>query len=217
MAATSTSRATWRSRSPLSSEADEEQQPEADVLLPQPAGLGVDIVDVERMGRVLSRTPRFAMRVFTDRERAYCEGRGRPEMHYAARFAAKEAVAKALGSGFSGFGPADVEVVSDEETGRPLVRLHGGAAQVAERQGVVAVHVSLSHTPKLAVANAVAVTSGSLPRREERDDPKQRLERAFKEARSLLDEMDALQHGADLGQGEGGVGQGADDLASARR
>ena len=65
------------------------------------AGIGVDMLEIERMERVLARRPNFARRVFTEEERAYCEKCARPAEHYAARFAAREAVVKALGTGFS--------------------------------------------------------------------------------------------------------------------
>ena len=73
-------------------------------------GLGVDIVEIERMRRILDRTPSFAHKVFTDAEQDYCNRKGNPATHYAARFAAKEAVCKALGTGIlaSGIGMRDV-------------------------------------------------------------------------------------------------------------
>ena len=83
-------------------------------------GLGVDIVEIERMRRILDRTPSFAHKVFTDAEQDYCNRKGNPATHYAARFAAKEAVCKALGTGIlaSGIGMRDVEVVRDSH-GKP--------------------------------------------------------------------------------------------------
>ena len=64
-------------------------------------GLGVDIVEIARMRRILERTPSFREKVFSEEERSYCESTANPEVHYATRFAAKEAVLKALGTGFS--------------------------------------------------------------------------------------------------------------------
>ena len=73
------------------------------------ASVGVDMVEIARMEKVLGRRPNFAKRVFTKEERAYCDRMARPAQHYAARFAAREAVLKALGTGFSrGIGFADV-------------------------------------------------------------------------------------------------------------
>lgn len=174
------------------------------------AGLGVDIVEVERVARACERSARFTQRVFTEGERAYCEAHGHPERHYAARFAAKEAVAKALGTGFRGFGPQDVEVVLNEK-GRPGIELHGGAAAVAAEAGIIAVHVSLSHTSGMAVANAVAVTEETLPHRDKGETPQEKLFKAFKEARTLLDELDAHQRGGEAGQGAPAAEENATD------
>lgn len=115
-------------------------------------GVGVDVLDVARMERALARTPALLTRVFTAGEVRAC--RGRPD-RLAARFAAKEAVAKALGTGIRGFAFRDVEVVADP-LGRPEVVLHGPAAAVAAARGVARVHLSLSTSAALAVANAVA-------------------------------------------------------------
>ena len=155
------------------------------------AGLGVDIVEIARMETVLARTPRFAQRVFTDGERDYCERHHRPAAHYATHFAAKEAVLKALGTGFAqGIGPADVEITHDDR-GRPLVLLHERAQQIAVERGVVEVQVSLSRTHGTAVANAICITRESRPRRAEKHDPRSELTAAFKELRGMLDDMGA--------------------------
>ena len=92
-------------------------------------GLGVDIVEIERMRRILARTPSFARKVFSEAERAYCDAKANPEVHYATRFAAKEAVVKALGTGFSeGIGVRDIEVRRTTK-GRPYVVLTGRARE----------------------------------------------------------------------------------------
>ncbi len=117
-------------------------------------GLGVDIVEIARMRAALERHPRMKERLFSEEERAYCDKRSRPEVHYAMRFAAKEAVLKALGCGFSGVGFRDVEVSRDQR-GRPIPRLSGRAAQIAAAAGVVEMHLSLSYTHTNAVASAV--------------------------------------------------------------
>lgn len=119
-------------------------------------GVGVDAIEVERVRAALRRTPSLLGRLFTVGEQAACVTRC-GDLRYgglAARFAAKEAVAKALGTGVRGFRWLDVEVESDE-FGKPSVRLHGAAAERAADLGVAAVHLSLSHSPTLAVANAV--------------------------------------------------------------
>lgn len=151
-------------------------------------GLGVDIVEIERMKAALERTPRLKERLFSAEERAYCDARSRPEVHYALRFAAKEAVLKALGTGFSGMRFTDVEV-SRETTGRPVPKLSGRAAERAAELGVIEMHLSLSFTHSTAVASAVAITEDARPRKDERPDPKAELAASFKEARALLDDI----------------------------
>ncbi|MDO8879285.1 MAG: holo-ACP synthase [Coriobacteriia bacterium] len=155
----------------------------------QVAGLGVDIVEIDRMREALRRHPRIRERLFSEEERAYCDARNKPEIHYAMRFAAKEAVLKALGTGFSGMTFRDVEVVRDER-GRPVPRLSGRAAEVAEAAGVVEMHLSLSFTHANAVASAVAITEGMRPRRDpEPETPADRLASSFKSARAMLDDV----------------------------
>ena len=151
-------------------------------------GLGVDIVEIDRMRQALERRPRMKERLFSAEERAYCDKRSRPEVHYALRFAAKEAVLKALGTGFSGMRFTDVEVVR-EQSGRPVPRLSGRAAEQAEALGIVEMHLSLSFTHSTAVASAVAITEGARPRKDERPDPMAQLAADFKEACALLDEV----------------------------
>jgi holo-[acyl-carrier protein] synthase len=156
---------------------------------PAITGLGVDIVEIARMRAALERRPRMKERLFSEEERAYCESRNKPEIHYAMRFAAKEAVLKALGTGFSGMRFRDVEVVRDER-GRPAPKLSGRAVEVAEAAGVVEVHLSLSFTHENAGASAVAITERMRPRAEEvAETPQQRLAASFKDARSMLDEV----------------------------
>jgi holo-[acyl-carrier protein] synthase len=153
------------------------------------AGLGVDIVEIDRMRDALARRPRMKERLFSEDEREYCEKRNKPEIHYALRFAAKEAVLKALGTGFSGMRFRDVEVVRDER-GRPTPKLSGRAAAVAEAAGVVEMHLSLSFTHATAVASAVAITEEMRPRRAlEPETPQQRLAAAFKGTKSMLDDV----------------------------
>jgi holo-[acyl-carrier protein] synthase len=119
-------------------------------------GIGVDLVEVPRMRRALARTPGLAQRVFTDAERAYCERRRDPTERYAARFAAKEAVMKALGVGLGAFGFHDVEVVK-ARSGEPSLRLAGKAAVLASERGVAEWRLTLTHTASVAEAIAVAL------------------------------------------------------------
>lgn len=153
-------------------------------------GLGVDIVEIERMRLALTRHPRMKERIFSEEERAYCDARNKPHIHYAMRFAAKEAVLKALGMGFSGgIRFTDVEVVRDER-GRPEPRLTGRAAEVAHEAGVAELHLSLSFTHSTAVASAVAITEDMRPRRDDAPPtPQEQLAASFKDARRLLDEV----------------------------
>lgn len=122
-------------------------------------GVGVDALEIERLQAALARTPTLAARLFTVGERAHCTSRcgDLRAGGLAARFAAKEAVAKALGTGVHRFGFRDIEVANDAN-GRPEVRLHGGAAERAAALGITAVHLSLSTTTELALAHAVAVS-----------------------------------------------------------
>lgn len=151
-------------------------------------GLGVDIVEIGRMATALERHPRMRERLFSAEERAYCDKRNRPEIHYALRFAAKEAVLKALGTGFAGMKFTDVEVVRDAG-GRPAPRLSGRAKEVADSLGVVELHLSLSYTHTTAVASAVAITT---PKEADGpQDPEKRRAAAFKDARALLDDLES--------------------------
>jgi holo-[acyl-carrier protein] synthase len=121
-------------------------------------GLGVDVVDLDRFAGVLERRARFATRVFTDAERAYCDQAKGPMKRverYAVRFAAKEAVMKVLGVGLGEFGFHDVEVAR-EESGAPALALHGKAAAVAAERGATVWHVSLSHSDVVAIAVVAA-------------------------------------------------------------
>jgi len=115
------------------------------------AEVGIDVLEIERLELALERRPRLAERLFTDAERAYAARRARPGQHLAARFCAKEAVAKALGLQAWSF--RDVEVVSTD--GPPTVRLSGIAAARARELGVE-VNVSLTHTRRDAAAVAIA-------------------------------------------------------------
>jgi holo-[acyl-carrier protein] synthase len=118
--------------------------------------IGIDIIEVRRVGETIERTPRFAERVFTAAERAYCESRGAvAAQHYAARFAAKEAALKALQTGWSGgIAWQDIEV-SAKESGAPLILFHGRAFELYEKTGATAVHLSIAHTSEHAVAQVV--------------------------------------------------------------
>jgi holo-[acyl-carrier protein] synthase len=119
--------------------------------------IGIDIIEVGRVREVLSRTPRFRERVFTEGERAYCDGRGPvvAAKHYAARFAAKEAALKALGTGWSGqIAWQDVEVLRRDE-GVPALLFHNRVRELFEQSGATHAHLSLSHTSEHAIAQVI--------------------------------------------------------------
>ena len=121
-------------------------------------GHGVDLVEIARIGAMLANHPqRFPERVFTPAERAASLPPRRRAEFLAGRFAAKEAVLKALGTGLShGITWTDVEIVPDD-AGRPRVRLHQAAAERARTLGVRDVHLSITHTRSHALASAIAV------------------------------------------------------------
>ena len=108
------------------------------------------------MRETIARTPRFAARVFTDAERAYCESRGAAAaQHYAARFAAKEAALKALQTGWSGgISWQDVEVTA-KDSGAPVILFHGRALELYEATGAIAAHISIAHTTQHAIAEVI--------------------------------------------------------------
>ncbi|HXQ59875.1 MAG TPA: holo-ACP synthase [Acidimicrobiales bacterium] len=122
-------------------------------------GIGIDAVDVARFRAVLERRPAVAGRLFTDAERSYAASGKDPASRLAARFAAKEAVLKALGVGIGAADFHDVEVVRDPG-GAPRLALAGRAATLAAARGVRWWHLSLSHTELVAVASVVAEGDG---------------------------------------------------------
>ena len=118
-------------------------------------GIGVDLVEVERFRTSIERTPGILDRCFTVDERAYAEKRRDPAERFAVRFAAKEAVMKALGVGIGEVNLRDIEVVR-EEGGRPSLVLHGTAAARAAELGVTDWLLTMTHTATMAEAIAVA-------------------------------------------------------------
>ena len=126
-------------------------------------GIGVDVVDVGHVERIFAANPAGAAQVFTAREQAYCAGRKRHSEHLAARFAAKEAVLKAIGTGL---GPrmrwTDVEIVNDV-FGRPRVVLGGQIAAAAARKGLGDIAISMTHSVGMAQAIAIACPGAARP------------------------------------------------------
>lgn len=117
-------------------------------------GIGTDIIEIQRIEKVISKTPRFYKTVYTEEERAYYEAGHKKVESLAGAFAAKEAVSKALGTGFRGFSPCDIEVKRNA-LGKPEVHLLGGAKQVADELGVGRIHLTISHCQSYSVAYVV--------------------------------------------------------------
>jgi holo-[acyl-carrier protein] synthase len=119
-------------------------------------GIGVDLCEVDRMRTSLARTPSLHTRLFTEAERDYCDQRRDPAERYAARFAAKEAVLKAMGLGLGACRWTDIEVVR-ADSGAPSVRLHRRAAELAAERSIHEWRLTLTHTRHVAEAIAVAL------------------------------------------------------------
>ena len=119
-------------------------------------GIGIDVVEVKRIEESIEEfEDRFLNRIFTPKEQEYCNKQKKSSLHYAARFAAKEALSKAFGTGIGKeLGWLDLEV-ERKVSGEPEVVLHGRAKQFAESKGVVGIKISLTHAQQYAAANAV--------------------------------------------------------------
>ena len=128
-------------------------------LSPDGTHVGLDLVDVDRFQRAITRHPHLEDRLFTAVEIAYCRDRGRPALHFAARFAAKEAIGKLLGTGVLSW--QEIEVVCERVGGPPSVRLSGKTAERAAELAIASVRVSLSHVDSLAGACVAAVACSS--------------------------------------------------------
>ena len=116
--------------------------------------VGVDLIEIERVRRALERYPNFRESCFTEEERRYCDSRPNPAQHYAARFAGKEAVGKAIGFGVArAFAWRDVEIAGRP---KPSVRLSGRVAAWADEVGAQALDLSMTHSRELAGAVCVA-------------------------------------------------------------
>ncbi len=121
-------------------------------------GIGIDVIEVERIEDAVEEFgERFLERIFTSEERAYCQRQKRPPIHYAARWAAKEAVSKAFGTGIGEFLTWQCMEVRRRDSGEPEVVLHGKGKVFAEENGIVQVKISLTHAKSYAAANAVVM------------------------------------------------------------
>lgn len=121
-------------------------------------GIGIDVVEVDRIATAIERHGEsFLLKLFTPAERSYCQAQKRPALHFAARFAAKEAVSKALGTGIGGdAGWLDLEITRDS-SGAPKLTLLGAAAAFAEKHDIGQIQISLTHAREYAAANAIAI------------------------------------------------------------
>lgn len=129
---------------------------------------GLDIVELTKFQRVLDRHGRFTEEIFSAGERAHCLSRARPAVHFAGRFAAKEAAIKALGlrAGATGFlaGFGEIEILAGGG-GKPVLRFRGWAARVAARRGIVQGTVSITHSGNYAAAAVIFVADSDVSRR----------------------------------------------------
>jgi len=117
-------------------------------------GTGIDLADIERVGSVLAKYPRFADRCFTEHEREYAFRFAKPERRLAARFAGKEAVMKSMGTGWRRIRWRDIEITGG---GKPTVRISGTAQKRAEVLGVTGFEITITHTDKDAMVFAIAL------------------------------------------------------------
>jgi len=118
-------------------------------------GIGTDIVEIHRVQKALERNPRILNRLFTDYEIAYFQKRNMKMQHIAGSFSAKEAVVKALGTGISGFCWKDVELLRGS-SGKPMVKLYNKAKELAAKNKIGTIFISISHSQSHAMATAVA-------------------------------------------------------------
>lgn len=117
-------------------------------------GIGTDIIEIERVKKAIQTRPKMVERIFSPREIEYCQGQGNFFASLAARFAAKEAVSKALGTGIRVFKWQDIEVINDE-LGKPSVEIYGKALVKAQELGMKKLEISLSHSRDYAVAMVI--------------------------------------------------------------
>jgi holo-[acyl-carrier protein] synthase len=121
-------------------------------------GTGIDIIEIARIKRSLETyASHFEDKIFTPSEIDYCRSKADPSRHFAARFAAKEAVLKSLGTGMSqGLSWKNIEVVSNPETGKPSLLLNGRGKELFAELQLKAIHISISHEKAYAIAHAIA-------------------------------------------------------------
>lgn len=123
------------------------------------SGIGTDIIEISRVEKAILNTSTFVNKVYTKNEQTYYKEKHKKVETLAGLFAAKEAVSKALGTGFRGFGMRDIEIVPNE-LGKPVVTLYGEAKVLSDRLGIQEIHISISHCKTYAVSYAVAERIG---------------------------------------------------------
>lgn len=174
----------------------------------QKTGIGVDIFEIARMKKALERRPHLKRQLFSEEEIHYAEAAHFPYEHFSAFFAAKEAVAKAMGLGFCAeLRPRDICITHDR-AGKPFVEFSERAQIVLAACGLARVLVSLSHTKELAIANALA-----LPKQEPKEKTRPRADQEhtsirYKEALAILDEYTRSKSSASLT--DAGLGESLD-------
>lgn len=121
-------------------------------------GIGVDIIEIERVEKAIENTKSFLDKIFTEKEKEYFESRGMNSEVIAGNFASKEAISKALGTGIKGFSFKDIEVLRDK-LGKPIVILHNGASRIGNNivgeNNLLKIHLSISHNKSNAIAYAI--------------------------------------------------------------
>jgi holo-[acyl-carrier protein] synthase len=122
------------------------------------AGIGTDIIEVERIQRLLQKDEAFKLKVFTEIEINYCESKKNKAESYASRFAAKEAMFKAMGTGWRGeMKFTDIEVYNDE-LGKPFVRTYGAVSEFLSQKNIQIIHISMSHIKSMGIATILLET-----------------------------------------------------------
>lgn len=120
-------------------------------------GIGIDIIEIDRIEKVLNRTPRFLDRNFTEKEIEYFKKNNLKSESIAGNFAAKEAISKAIGTGIRGFNLKDIEILRDD-LGKPIVNKYNNLKEICIKYSVKEIKVSISHSENYAVANSIVIT-----------------------------------------------------------
>ncbi|MDY2735442.1 holo-ACP synthase [Intestinibacter sp.] len=120
-------------------------------------GIGIDIIEIDRIEKVLERTPRFLERNFTEKEIEYFKANNLRSESIAGNFAAKEAISKAIGTGIRGFNLKDIEILRDD-LGKPIVNTYNNLNDICIKYSVKEIKVSISHSENYAVANCLIIT-----------------------------------------------------------